>query len=276
MASKPVFDDVAPWPERKEENPRAVLGGNNPPIEERIPAEFREALLLEQEDFYQKLDDLLGKGDPNAEGYVTGSVDRAKCTSEEEFAKCGVLVNILRKAKQRVEKVHKEQKQPYLDGGRLVDLQKNSLVSRFDAAAQTVEELQREFAREQNRKRLKEEADRAEEQRLIDLKRTELEELAKEKGLEEVLPPAPEPVYVPAAAARPAPIRTDGATVSTGMEWKSRVTDHAKAFKLVKGNASVREAIEKAVQAHAKATKGNNGKPVPGVEMWEDVKVSNR
>lgn len=274
MATKPVFPDVAPWPEAKAAP--APIGHNMPPLEERIPAEFRQALLEEQADFYQKLDDLLGKGGPNAEGYVTGSVDRAKCTNADELAKCGVLVNILRKAKQRVEKVHKEQKQPHLDAGRLVDQQKNALVTRFDNAGQYVEGLQRDYQREQNRLAEIERQKLLDEQREADQRRADLEALAKDNGLEDALPPAPEPVFVPELPTRSAPIRTDGATVSTGMEWKSQVQDYAKAFKHVKTDAKVREAIDAAIQRHVKATKGNGGKELAGVRMFEDVRVNNR
>jgi hypothetical protein len=290
MATQPIFDDVKPWPEQKAENPRAVIGGNQPPIEERIPAEFREALIGEQADFYVKLDDLLGVGDRNSEGYKTGSVDRAKCTDADELARCGVLVNILRKAAQRVDKVHKEQKQPHLDAGRLVDAQKNALVARLNGAQLHVEGLQKEYQREQNRladverQRLAdlqaiEDQRVADEQAKIDAQRAKLEEVAKENGLEDALPPAPPPVerqtFFEPAAPR-GPIRTDGATVSTGLEWLIKDVDVVKAIKHVKTNTKVIEAVKAAVKALVKSTGNNAGKGYAGVDADQDVKVSNR
>lgn len=257
-------------------NPRAVLGGNAPPAEEQIPADFRMALIEEQADFYLKLDDLLGVGDPNAEDYKTGAVDRAKCDTEENFANCGVLINILRKAKQRVEKVHKDVKAPYLEGGRIVDQIRNSMVGRLDGAAKRVEELQKAYARAEQAKRDKEEADRLEEQRKLDQQRAELEELAKDKGLEAALPPPPEPVYVPSPAFKPEPIRTDGATISTGMEWIIDDVDVVKAIKFVKANTKVREAVTAAIKALVKSTENNAGKGYAGVTARQDVKISNR
>ena len=48
MNAKAVFPDVAPWPEMpaQDRNPRVAIGDNRPPLEEQIPAEFREALKI--------------------------------------------------------------------------------------------------------------------------------------------------------------------------------------------------------------------------------------
>lgn len=275
MATKPVFDDVAPWPE-KPAPAVAAIGHNLPPIEERIPAEFREALIEEQADFYQKLDDLLGVGNRNAEDYKTGAVDRAKCTNDDELARCGILVNSLRKAKQRVEKVHKTQKQPHLDAGRLVDQQKNGLTARLDSAAEHVETLQRDYQREQRRLAEVERLRLLDEQREAEQKRAELEALAEENGLEDVLPPAPEPLVFPDLPVRSAPIRTDGATVSTGLEWVLDSVDVVKAIKHCKSNTAVIDAVTKAMKALVKSTSNNAGKGYAGVIARQDVKVSNR
>lgn len=281
-ATKPVFDDVKPWPgENPASNPRAVMGDNKPPLEESIPAEFREALLSERADFYQKLDDLLGREADEANGIdaVEGALQRAKCATEDDYAKCGLLVKTLRACSQLVDRVHKSVKQPYLDAGRAVDAQKNALNTRIQAGMTAAETLQKEFVREQERLANIEREKAAEAQREADARRAELEALAKEKGLEDALPPAPEPTFTPETfnpLGLGSPVRTDGATVSAGKEWKSRVEDYSKAFKHVKNDAKVREAIDAAIQRHVKATKGNNGKPLSGVHMFEDVKVTNR
>lgn len=281
MATKPVFDDVAPWPEQKAAP--APIGHNMPPIEERIPAEFRATLVEERPDFFKKLDDLLGRdGIQDGEGEdapITGALQRAKCENQDHYAKCGVLVNALRACRTLVEKVHKSEKQPHLDAGRLVDAQKNALVTRIEAGMTAVEAMQKAYVREQDRLAQVEREKQAEIQREADAKRAELEALAKEQGLEDVLPPAPEPVFVPETynpLGLGQPVRTDGATVSAGKEWKSRVDDYAKAFKHVQKDAKVREAIDAAIQRHVKATKGNNGKALAGVHMFEDVRVNNR
>lgn len=283
MATKPIFDDVAPWPSQATSNPRAVIGGNMPPLEERIPAEFREAILSERPDFYQKLEDLVGRAGAEDSEPVEGALQRAKCATPEDYAKCGVLVTSLRRCGDIIDKAHETVKRPYLDAGRAVDAEKNALYGKnggvITEAIATVVAMQKEFVREQDRLAEIERQNAITAQREADARRAELEALAKENGLHDALPPAPEPTFVPEVynpLGLGQPVRTDGATVSAGKEWKSRVDDYAKAFKHVKNDAGVREAIDKAIQRHVKATKGNNGKPLAGVHMFEDVKISNR
>jgi hypothetical protein len=142
MATQPIFDDVLPWPVQAPTNPRAVIGGNQPPLEERIPAEFRQAVIEERADFYQKLADLLGTPATETEEAKSGAIDRATCTDEETLAKCGVLAKTLRACEQLVDKVHADVKAPHLQAGRLVDAEKRSLVDQLKAARVKVEGLQ--------------------------------------------------------------------------------------------------------------------------------------
>lgn len=264
MATKPFFDDIAPWPEAKA-NPREVIGGNEPPLEERIPAEFREALLGERADFMLVLDQLLGKvgADPNAEDQsALGSVHRARCDSEETLGRCGELVKRLRVCEALVSGVHTAVKKPYLEAGRLVDAEKNALMGRIAVGKAAVQKLMDDYAAKELADRRAREAEAAAE-------RAKLEELARENNLQGALPPAP------AAPARVEPVRSDGgATVSFGTEHVSEVTDYAKAFKKVKDDAKVREAIDAAIQRVVKTAKGKI--EIPGVTISERAKTSAR
>lgn len=274
MATKPIFDDVAEWP--KAAQAPAPKDHNKPPLEEIIPAEFREAILEERPDFYQKLDDLLGKGDPNSEDWSDGAVHRAKCDDEKTAALCSSLVGILRAAERHIEGVHKAVKQPYLDGGRLVDGQKNTLVARIATGRSLVENIQADYAeklRLAERKRLQDEA--AQRQKEAD-DRAALEALAAEKGLEAALPPPPEPVFS-APAPKAAPIRSDdGASVSFGVDYVATVSNYPKAFKLVQHDAKVKEAIDAAIKRYAKSIKATDKSELPGVSIAEVAKVNNR
>lgn len=264
-----VFSDIPAWPsENPASNPRAVIGGNLPPPEERIPAEFREALIAERPDFYKKLTELLGTPATETEEAKSGAVDRAKCEDADTLARCGQLVVTLRAAAALVERVRVTAKAPHLEAGRLVDAEGRLLIDQFKDAIARVERLQRDYLDAEDAKAKAAQAE-------ADIKRAELEELAREKGLEEALPPPPPPVSasIPVAGA---PLRTDGATISSSKEWKSEVEDYTKAFKHVKDDARVRSAIDAAIQAKVKATKGNAGKPMAGVRMFEATKVNNR
>jgi len=245
-------------------NPRATIGNNEPPMEERIPLDFREALIDLEADFFKVLETYVGVTDAETGEHKNGQVDIAKCTNDTQLGKCGEVVNTLRKLGQRVEAAHKQVKEPYLLGGRLVDAERRALMSRIEEGGNRVNGLMKTYG-----------DDKREKERLAQLKadedRRKLEELARENGIEAVLPP-PEPVV-----AKTEPVRSlGGATVSIGTEWKSQVEDYAKAFKHVSTNAKVREAIDAAIKSMVKATKGNNGKPLAGVRVWEDTKVGAR
>ena len=259
MATKPIFPDVQAWPDQVGGAP-APSGHNKPPLEELIPVEFREKLLSDNPDFLDKLDQLLGDGESD------GAVHRAFCDDEESLGRCGSLVNTLRAAESHVNAIHTAVKAPYLLGGRLVDGQKNSLVSRILVGRQRVEALQQSYAR----KRQQEANDRRARE---DEERRKLAELARENDLEAALPAPSAPV----AEAPVVKVRSDdGATVSTSTEVVTRVTDYPKAFKLVKDDAKVREAIDAAVKRLAKTIKATKDTQLAGVEITEDIKINNR
>lgn len=251
----------------------AGIGHNNPPPEERVPAEFREALLSERPDFLTLLDNLLGAGDPNSEAYKPGSVQRAKCVDEDTLGKCGELVKKLRAAEAVVDATHKVAKAPYLIGGKLVDAEKNAFGARINAGKFAVEELQREYYREQRRLEMIAAAEVQAERDRLDEERRKLEELARENDIDvAALPPPPPP---PPPVAKAEPVRADGgATVSRLTEWLGVVEDYRLAFTAVKDDAKVREAIDAAIQRIVKSTKGQ--KPLKGVRIYEDFKASNR
>lgn len=244
---------------------------NRPPLEELIPLEFREELLRDQPEFLKTMDLYLGAGDPDSEDYVEGSVYRAKCDDDDQLARCGKVIKALREMQARVDATHVAVKAPYLLGGRLVDAEKNALTGRIKVGRDLVQDMMDEYGAEQLRKQ------RAEEKRLADLR---AEEAAKQRALEAEAkannaPPPPRPQ--PAAIEPPrkmAPLRTDGAVVSIGTEWDCEIEDYAKAFKKVKDDAKVREAIEAAIKRIVKATKGAT--VIPGVRQFERAKTSSR
>lgn len=259
MATKPIFDDVPEWPVAQAAP--APKDHNRPPPEAVIPLEFREALLADRPDFLTLLDRYLGVGDRNSEDYKPGAVDRAKCDNDDDLAACGKVAKALRAAEAHVDATHKVVKQPYLDGGRLVDAEKNALKARISAGQFLISDMMNTYAAEQRRKE-------REEARRIEDERRRLEDLARENNVDTSFIPPPQPV-----ANKVEPLRSDGVTVSTTTEWLCQVEDYVKAFRKVKDDAGVREAIDKAIKRIVKATKGQ---PIPGVRVWEGVKTSAR
>lgn len=283
MATK--FADVPAWPEPKSSPPPA--GHNRPPLDELIPAEFREELLREQPEFLLRLDDLIG------------SASRAQATNDDELGRCGNLVNAYRKALAHVGNVHKVVKQPYLDGGRLVDAEKNVLVERIEAAKRKVEHIGDVYVAD---KRAKEEAERKRieaEQRAAAIEAARAEQAArdaeeaaaraaadattdaereaaqadaarKQAEAEEAMAAA---ALAAAAPTKAEPVRSDeGATVSGKQEWKSEVTDYEVAFMAVADDEKVREAIDKAIARRVKA----GSRKIEGVRVWPVAKANFR
>lgn len=256
---KSVFDDVPEWPEKRHEP--APRGHNRPPPEEVIPQEFREELLADHPDFYQLLDNYLGRIDPDTGEHVAGAVDRAKASNDEDLGNCGKVVKALRAMADHVSATHKTVKQPYLDSGRLVDGEKNVLIARIVEGRDKVQSIMDAYAERKRQEELKAAAER-------EAERQRLEELARENDIdiEAVAPPPPPPKST-------GPIKTDGATVSTSIEYDCEIEDISKAFRKVKDDAKVRDAIYAAIKRIVKATKGA---PMPGVKIIQRTKTVSR
>ncbi|WP_226018459.1 hypothetical protein [Novosphingobium sp. FKTRR1] len=259
-ATKPIFDNVAPWPEQ---NPRAVMGGNKPPLEELIPVEFRAALLAERPDFLTRFDDLVAAS------------KRARAEDEETLGRCGDLVVAYRKCASHINTTHEAVKAPYLLGGRLVDAEKKALLARLDDAKVRVERIANTFVAQ------REAEQRAERERIAAIERAQAEEYAAAERERQAAAAADDieaivsaPV-VPLAVARERiePVRSDAGSVVSGKQaWESQVTDYTLAFMAVEDNPKVREAIDKAVAGLVRAGK----RTIEGVRIWPVQKANFR
>lgn len=265
-------------------NPRAQMGDNMPPLEERIGMEFREALLSQRPDFINRMESAIA------------AVDRANVTDDETLGKAGDLEKILRACDGHVSETHKAVKQPYLDGGRAADAEKNRLISPITEARSALRNRMNGFMAE------REAAIRAEQARVAAAQRAaqeeadraaraarEAEEVAQRAAreatndedreaarlaaadaqakAEEAIAAAP---LAAAAPARAEPIRSDaGSTVSGKTVWNSEVEDFAKAFKAVKSNPKVQEAINTAIAGLVRA----GTREIPGVRIWSTVQA---
>lgn len=286
MATQPLFSDVPAWPDPKPAT--AGLGHNKPPLEELIPVEFRTALLADKPEFLIKLDDLVG------------AADRVRAVDDETLGRCGDLVKSYRSLLSHVNETHKAQKEPHLIAGRLVDAEKNVLVERVEAAKRKVEgignayvaerdarlkaERERQLAQERaaadraaaaERARLEaeREAERTASQATTDEERQAAEDAAAAARAEAEAAMENAALAAASVNTKAEPVRSDaGAAVSGKQEWTSQVEDYAKAFRAVKDDPKVREAIDKAVQRLVKAGK----REINGTRIWPVAKANFR
>lgn len=277
----PIVQDL-PKPDADESqisNPRAEIGGNSPPIEKQIAMEFREALLGERPDFLARMNGAID------------AVARAVVTDDETLGKAGDLAKILRACDSYITEVHKSVKQPHLDRGRACDSEKNALTSKIAAARSKLSDVMNEFMAKVEAKRRAEEAERqaaaraaaaeaeraereardAEEaaRRAVAEANSEVERAAAAREAERARAAATERAENAALAAhaptKAEPVRSDaGSSVSGRTVWNSEVEDYAKAFKNVKGDAKVREAIDAAILRRVKA----GDRELAGCRIW--------
>ena len=272
------------------ENPAgapAGIGHNKPPLEELIPEEFRAELLRERPDFLTKMDQ-----------YV-GAAARAVATNDDELARCGDLVNAYRALLKHIDTTHTNVKAPHLLAGRLVDAEKNALKASVEDAKVKVERIGNAYVADREAKRRAEEERIASEQRAAaaraaaaEREREEAERkaaaaaaaattaderAAAEREAEEARKRAEEAMsdaaLSAAAPGKAEPVRSDaGAAVSGKQEWQSQVEDYAKAFRAVKDDDRVKEAVDKAVARLVRAGK----REITGVRIWPVAKASFR
>lgn len=241
-------------------NPRAVLGGNNPPPEEQVTIDFREAMLEKLPTWEGRIEDL-----------VAGA-GRCEVTDAETAGKAGDLVKSIRFMTNAIADAHQSVKEPYLKATRAVDALKNSHTARLDAAKRNVEAKQTEFLRaEQARRdaerreaeaRAREEAERAaeaERQRIAAEMEGDLDALAE---VEVVAPPA-------VVAKAPEPIRSGdtGTVVSGRKEWQCTVEDYELAVISMLDDEKVKEAIDACAKRRVRA----GIRTIEGVKIWEAV-----
>lgn len=256
--------------QEEEQNPRAVIGGNNPPIEE-VLKEAAAKLIAE-------IDPLAARAN------TLGPLVKEGIKDDATLGKVGEIITDARALSRRVEQKRKEEKEPWLEGGRKVDAFFNAHMARLDRIAdafQTIADThQREKAAAERRKA---EADAArlrdEEEKLRaaaeSAKRPETSDrkhdLADEKAAQ-----------ADAAEARAAQsnhqlakVKTEtGVTAGAKTEWSFKITDY-EAIPLDKLRPYFkRDEIEKAIRAYVKIHKG--AAELKGVIFEEEVKASFR
>lgn len=294
--------DVA---EAEPETNRLGIGGNTPPLEERIAMEFRDALLERRSDFIDRMESAIAAVGRaiilNADGNP-----QLVTEDDETLGRAGDLEKILRACDGHISETHKAVKQPYLDGGRAADAEKNRLIHPITEARHRLRDgmnalmAKREAARRAEEARIAAEQRAAEDRaRAAEAERRRAEEAATAAAREaeqarmagdaEAMEAARIAEQQAAADARAAerrmenetfaaaqaaprnePVRSDaGATISGKTVWNSAVEDYAKAMKSVRSDPKVKEAIDAAVARLVRAGQ----REIPGVKIWSTVQA---
>lgn len=283
----PIRTATAPVEDEQPTAAVAAIGHNEPPVEERIAMEFREALLEDRPDFQTRYDNMLA------------AKDRVEVEDDDSLGRAGDLIKLYRAAGQHIDQAHTVVKRPYLEAGRAADAEKNRLKEPLGEATRAVNDKMNAFlakreaearaereriaaeqraaaeraaAAERERARAEEEARRAASEAISEDERRAAEERAAAAAAEaeRAMQGA---ALAPAAAAKTEPVRSDaGATVSGKQEWLSRVDDYDVAYIAVSDDAKVREAVEKAVARRVRA----GARTIAGVTIWPVAKANVR
>lgn len=229
---------------------------NLPKLSADAVASFKDEL-LQRDGFDERVDAL------------EGAAGRAIANDEETAGRCADLQRQIAAAAKHVEDTRKSVKEPYFEAGRAVDTAAKAYSNRLTDALNKVRRVLEDHLRHEEQKRRA-----AEEQR----RREEAARLAAEEERRRAAAaanePEPEPIYepepMPMRAPEPVRARGDYGSTATGVKvWKSEVENYDQAFKAVKGNANVREAIDKAIQQRVKA----GDREIKGVRIFEDMSV---
>lgn len=258
-----------------EDNPRSVIGGNNPPSQEEL---LKEKYL-----------DLV-TGLANWQGRA--SLAPEKIESDEVLTGVGKIITNLFKIRTRAKLSHTVEKEPFLTGGKVVD-------SFFNANIIAVcEDLEKKLERRQSTYIVAKESAQREAARLLEeSKREEAEALLRtaqyleDKGdIESASDTLIEAAEIEAAADTAAQVQaaapqeltkvvSSGVTTKGKAIWSFEIEDFFNIDLNQLRNSLARTEIEKAIRAQVK----NGIRSIPGVDpqkpairIFEDRKVTNK
>ena len=250
------------------ENPRASIGGNNPPSLEELLAEKAASLVAEMNKIGVE-----AKGAPEV------------VKTEDDLDKVGNIIVRANKVVRSLEEMRKFEKQPFLDGGRTVD---GFFKTHLDKLAKTISILDRranvytqeKLAAERRRREAEAEALRQEEQRRREAAaRAEEEGRARHAALHaDKADRAAERLEEAEGAALQTNAdivrtRTDsGVAVGARTTWRGEITNIAEVDLEALRPYLLRADIEKAINTAVRV----GVRDLKGVRIFEDVKTTFR
>jgi hypothetical protein len=220
-------------------NPRAVIGGNEPPLAERLG--------LDHADLLKRATEAAGK-----------VPEQAKADTEDQVAAYTEAAKGLKDLLSEADAAFTAAKAPWLAGGRAVDDFFRFRDTVKAAAARLVKAINT-FQQAQLAARRKAEAEAAEKARREAI------------VMDEAPPPAAAPVIVKEAARI---VTSSGSKASATVKWKGRVIDFDQVPRqyLVLNERALQAAID---GMRAQGKKLEDAK-IPGVDVYEDIQTSIR
>jgi hypothetical protein len=250
------------------ENPRAVIGGNNPPPLAAILEEKSAGI----RDEVAKLAIMANRWPKTDAGGLS------KIATEEDLEAASELVKSARMIAKRADEMRKSEKQPFLDGGREVDGFFGAITARLERIGAAFQGLADTFAteraaeerrrREEEAKRLREEEDRARaaaeaaKRPATVEKRTAEADAAAERATD-----AEAFAAAPAADLVTTTVSASGVKASAKTEWAFEITDASAVDLEPLRYLLKRDAVDAAVKQFVK----NGGRQLRGVRIFEKV-----
>lgn len=250
------------------ENPRAVIGGNNPPPLAAILEEKSAGI----RDEVAKLASMANRWPKTEAGALM------KIETEEDLEAAADLVKSARTIAKRATEMRVAEKQPFLDGGREVDAFFGAITARLDRIGGAFQALANTFAneraaaerrrREDEAKRLREEEDRAraaaeaaKRPATVEKRTAEADAAAELAADAEAFAAAPVTDLVTPT------VSSAGVKAAAKTEWTFEITDPATIDLEPLRYLIKRDAIDNAVKQFVK----NGGRQLRGVRIFEKV-----
>lgn len=226
---------AAPRLQPTEPNDRAVIGGNNPPLDESIIADFLEALRnCDGQDLTQRVDNLIARAEATTE-----------CKDADAAGRLGDGIAMMRALAQAIEAEREKLNRPLLTAQRALKAKADSFTERLNTASARLRMLINAWQNEEN-KRL------AAERAAADEAARAAQRAALQAAADAPHGAAPEVVVTPAVVEAPVARGDYGAKVGSQTVWKHEILSVRQLPDSILKHAKVVEAIDKVIAAQVR------------------------
>ena len=251
------------------DNPRAIVGGNKPPLAEVLADQFAE---------------LTGE----IEGIAALASDAPKkIETDTAFGKIGDIVKEARKLTKRLDDARDTEQRPHLEAKRTIDGFFKGHMERLSRIADVLQERADAYtqakaaaARREREAEARRQAEEAERQRQIAARQAEANRPTAAAKHAELAERADDRAAEATAAAHASNadltrVRSSGGTVASGRtEWDFEIIDYAAVSLETLRPYIARAEVEKALRSYVRVNKG--AAPLAGVRIFEKIKANFR